>query len=285
MSLIVEKGAAPLLAGKTIFITGASRGIGKAIALRAARDGANIAIAAKTTEPHPTLPGTIYTAAEDVEHAGGRALPIAVDIRDERQVTAAIERAASTFGGIDVLVNNASAISLTGTTATPMKRFDLMHQVNARGTFLCTQKAVPYLKRASNPHVLNIAPPLQSTLQARWFAPHVGYTLAKYGMTLCVLGMAEEFRADGIAVNALWLRTTIDTEAIRLIAGEDARRRTRSPEIMADAAYIVLTRRSRDFTGQFLIDEDVLREAGVSDFSQYRHEGISEDQLISDFFL
>ncbi|MGH9175171.1 MAG: SDR family oxidoreductase, partial [Vicinamibacterales bacterium] len=204
------------LSGKTLFITGASRGIGKAIALRAARDRANIVIAAKTTEPHPKLPGTIYTAAEEIEKAGGRALPLAVDIRDEAQVEAAVERAAAHFGGIDVLVNNASAISLTGTLETSMKRFDLMHQVNVRGTYLCTQKVVPHLRRSVNPHVLNIAPPLESTLHARWFAPHVGYTMAKYGMTLCVLGMADEFRADGIAVNALWPRTAIDTEAIRL---------------------------------------------------------------------
>jgi citronellol/citronellal dehydrogenase len=254
------------LAGKTLFITGASRGIGKAIALRAARDGANIVIAAKTVEPHPTLPGTIYTAAEEVERAGGQALPLRVDIRDEQQVDGAVERAAAHFGHIDVLVNNASAISLTGTLDTPMKRFDLMHQVNVRGTYLCSQKVVPHLRRSVNPHVLNIAPPLESTLQARWFAPHVAYTMAKYGMTLCVLGMAEEFRAEGIAVNALWPRTAIDTEAIRLIAGAAARTRTRSPEIMADAAYVILTRPSRDCTGSFLIDEDVLRDAGVTDW-------------------
>jgi citronellol/citronellal dehydrogenase len=200
------------LANKTLFITGASRGIGKAIALRAARDGANIVVAAKTTEPHPKLPGTIYSAAEDIERAGGRALPLAVDIRDEAQVDAAVAQAVARFGGIDVLVNNASAISLTGTLDTPMKRFDLMHQVNVRGTYLCSQKVIPHLRRAANAHILNLAPPLESTLQARWFAPHVGYTMAKYGMTLCVLGMAEEFRADGIAVNALWPRTAIDTE-------------------------------------------------------------------------
>jgi citronellol/citronellal dehydrogenase len=194
-------------------------------------------------------------------------------------------QAVAHFGGIDVLVNNASAISLTGTLATPMKRFDLMHQVNVRGTYLCSQKAVPHLKRAANPHILNLAPPLHSTLQARWFAPHVGYTMAKYGMTLCVLGMAEEFRADGIAVNALWPRTAIDTEAIRLIAGQDARRFTRSVEIMGDAAYAVLTRPSREFTGQFLIDDEVLREAGVTDFSRYQAEGVTDDQLMRDFFV
>ena len=273
------------LSGRTIFITGASRGIGKSIALRAARDGANVVIAAKTAEPHPKLPGTIYTAAAEVEQAGGRALPLAVDIRDEGQVEAAIEQAAAHFGGIDVLVNNASAISLTGTLETSMKRFDLMHQVNVRGTYLCSQKAVPHLRRSSNPHILNLAPPLESTLQARWFAPHLGYTMAKYGMTLCVLGMAEEFLADGIAVNALWPRTAIDTEAIRLIAGDAARARTRSPEIMADAAHAVLTRSSRELTGKFLIDDEVLREAGVTDFSRYRPASVDDNDLMRDFFV
>jgi citronellol/citronellal dehydrogenase len=273
------------LTGKTLFITGASRGIGKAIALRAARDGANIVIAAKTTTPHPKLPGTIFSAAAEIEQAGGHALAVAVDIRDEAQVDAAVARAVERFGGIDILVNNASAISLTGTLDTPMKRFDLMHQVNARGTFLCSQKAIPHLKRAANPHILNLAPPLTSTLQARWFAPHAAYTMAKYGMTLCVLGMAEEFRADGIAVNALWPRTAIDTEAIRLIAGEDARTRTRSPEILADAAHYILTRPSREYTGRFLIDEDVLREAGVTDLARYRHADVRDDDLMRDFFV
>ncbi len=273
------------LAGKTLFITGASRGIGKAIALRAARDGANVVIAAKTIEPHPKLPGTIYTAAEEIERAGGTACPIPVDIRDETQVDAAIAQTIERFGGIDVLVNNASAISLTGTVATPMKRFDLMHQVNVRGTFLCTQKAVPHLQRAENPHVLNIAPPLESTLKPRWFSPHVAYTMSKYGMSLCVLGMAEEFRRDAIAVNALWPRTSIDTEAIRLIAGAEARARTRSPEIMADAAYLIVTRPSRELTGRFLIDEEVLRDAGTSDFSRYRGADVAEDDLMPDFFV
>jgi citronellol/citronellal dehydrogenase len=273
------------LAGKTLFITGASRGIGKAIALRAARDGANIVIAAKTIEPHPKLPGTIYTAAEEIERAGGTALAAAVDIRDEAQVAAAVADAVARFGGIDILVNNASAISLTGTLETPMKRFDLMHQVNVRGTFLCSQKAIPHLKRAANPHILNLAPPLASTLQARWFAPHAAYTMAKYGMTLCVLGMAEEFRRDGIAVNALWPRTAIDTEAIRLISGQDARRRTRSPEILADAAHYILTRPSRDYTGRFLIDDEVLREAGVTDLSRYKHADVADEQLMRDFFV
>jgi citronellol/citronellal dehydrogenase len=273
------------LGGKTLFITGASRGIGKAIALRAARDGANIVVAAKTTEPHPKLPGTIYTAADEIERAGGKALPVAVDIRQETEVEHAIAAGIDRFGGLDILVNNASAISLTGTLDTPIKRFDLMHQVNVRGTFLCSQKAIPHLKRASNPHILNIAPPLESTLQAKWFAPHVAYTMAKYGMSLCVLGMAEEFKTDGIAVNALWPRTTIDTEAIRLIAGEQARQHTRSPDIMADAAYIILTSSSRELTGRFLVDDEVLREAGVTDLSRYRRPGVSDEQLRPDFFV
>jgi citronellol/citronellal dehydrogenase len=271
------------LNGKTLFITGASRGIGKAIALRAARDGANIVIAAKTTVPHPKLPGTIYTAAEEIERAGGRALAIAVDVREEAEVERAVQQAAEAFGGIDVLVNNASAIMLTGTVQTPMKRFDLMHQVNTRGTFLCTQKCLPYLKRAANPHVLNISPPLN--LDPRWFAPHVAYTMAKYGMSLCVLGMAEEFRSDGIAFNALWPRTGIDTAAIAYIAGPEMLRRTRKPEIVADAAHRILTRDARACTGHFFIDDEVLRGAGVTDFSVYRHEGVGEDALMPDFFL
>ena len=274
------------LSGKTLFITGASRGIGKAIALRAARDGANIVVAAKTTEPHPEAAG------DDLHRGGGhraRRRAGAADCRwtcaTRRQVDAAMTQAAAHFGGIDVLVNNASAISLTGTLDTPMKRFDLMHQVNVRGTYLCSQKAIPHLRRAANPHILNLAPPLQSTLQARWFAPHVGYTMAKYGMTLCVLGMAEEFRADGIAVNALWPRTAIDTEAIRLIAGEAARSLTRYVDIMADAAHAILIRPSRELTGQFLIDDEVLREAGVTDLSRYQREGVRDDQLMRDFFV
>jgi citronellol/citronellal dehydrogenase len=276
----------PSLHNKTIFITGASRGIGKAIGLRAARDGANVVVTGKTIAPHPKLPGTIYSAAEDIERAGGRALAVAMDVRDEAQVEAAIAQAVERFRGIDALVNNASAIALTGTLATPIKRFDLMHQVNTRGTFLCTQKAVPHLRRAVNPHVLNLAPPLDSTLSARWFAPHGAYTMAKYGMSLCVLGMAEEFRGDGIAVNALWPRTAIDTEAISLVTGAEARRtRTRRVEIVADAAYIILTRPSRDYTGRFLIDDEVLREAGVTDLSQYLQNGAQEADLMPDFFL
>ena len=273
------------LCDRTLFITGASRGIGHAIAIRAAADGANVVIAAKTTEPHPKLPGTIHTAAADVEAAGGTALAIATDIRDEAQVEAAIAAAVARFGGIDILVNNASAISLTGTLETPMKRFDLMHQINTRGTFLCTQKALPHLAKAANPHVLNISPPLQSTLSPRWFAPHVAYTMAKYGMSLCVLGMSAEFREHGIAVNALWPRTTIDTEAIRLIAGPEARLKARSPRIMADAAHWILTQPSREVTGQFFLDDDVLRASGVTDLSRYRQPGVEEQDLMPDFFL
>jgi citronellol/citronellal dehydrogenase len=271
------------LQGRTLFITGASRGIGKSIAMRAARDGANIVIAAKTTVPHPKLPGTIYTAAAEIEAAGGRALAVALDVRDEADVDRAVEQAVQTFGGIDILVNNASAISLTGTLDTPMKRFDLMHQVNTRGTFLCTQRCVPHLRKSSNPHVLNLSPPLN--LSPRWFAPHVGYTMAKYGMSMCVLGMSEEFRGDGIAVNALWPRTGIDTAAIAFIAGPGMLRRCRKPEIVADAAHTILTRDARACTGNFFIDDEVLREAGVTDFSPYRHEGVSESELMRDFFV
>jgi citronellol/citronellal dehydrogenase len=270
------------LNGKTLFITGASRGIGKAIALRAAADGANIAIAAKTVEPHATLPGTIFTAAEEVKQAGGRALPLQVDIRDERQVEAAVAATLETFGGIDILVNNASAISLTGTLDTPMKRFDLMHQINTRGTFLCSQKCLPALRRAANPHVLVLAPPL--SLEPRWFGPHVAYSLAKFGMSLCVLGMATEFEEAGIAFNALWPRTAIETAAIGLIAPAMLRR-CRKPAVVADAAHVILTRESRTCTGHFFIDEDVLREAGVTDFAGYRHEGVAEQELMRDLFV
>lgn len=271
------------LAGKTLFITGASRGIGLAIALRAARDGANVVIAAKTDVPNPKLPGTIHTAARDIEAAGGRALACVVDVREEAQVEAAVNQAVATFGGIDILVNNASAISLTGTLETPMKRYDLMHQINLRGTYLCSQKCVPHLRKAANPHILNLSPPLN--LEAKWFAPHVAYTMAKYGMSMCVLGMAEEFRRDGIAVNALWPRTGIDTEAIRLIVSQEARRTCRTTEIMADAAHVILTRPSREFTGQFCLDEDTLRSTGVTDFSRYRQPGVREDELMRDFFV
>ena len=271
------------LKGKTLFITGASRGIGKAIGLRAARDGANVVIAAKTAEPHPKLPGTIHTAATEIEQAGGRALPLIVDVREEAQVQAAVDQAVEKFGGIDILVNNASAISLTGTLETAMRRYDLMHQVNTRGTFLCSQKCVPHLKKAANPHILNISPPLN--VEERWFAPHVAYTMAKFGMSLCVLGMAGEFRTAGIAVNALWPRTAIDTAAMAMLGGPDALKRCRKPEIMADAAHVILTRPSRDFTGNFCIDDEVLRSAGVSDLAQYRHPGAREQDLLPDFFV
>ena len=260
------------LRGKTLFITGGSRGIGLAIALRAARDGANIAIAAKTTEPHPKLPGTIYSAAEEINAAGGNALPLACDIRDETQLDSAVEQAAARFGGIDICVNNASAISMTDTLATPAKRFDLMLDINTRGTFLCTQACVPHLRRSAaagrNPHVLMLAPPLN--LEPKWFAPHVAYTIAKYGMSLCVLGMAEEFRGDGIAVNALWPRSVIATAAVTMIPGAtDELARMRKPEIVADAAYFVFGQDARSTTGRFLIDEEVLTEAGVTDLTRY----------------
>ncbi|HEY6362685.1 MAG TPA: NAD(P)-dependent oxidoreductase [Vicinamibacterales bacterium] len=271
------------LAGKTLFITGASRGIGLAIALRAAQDGANIVIAAKTRDPHPRLPGTIDTAALEIERAGGRALPVMTDVRDETQVQAAVDRAVEVFGSIDILVNNASAISPTGTAETPMKRFDLMHQVNTRGTFVCIQKCLPHLRRAANPHVLNISPPLN--LEARWFAPHCAYTMSKYGMSLIVLGMAEEFRREGIAFNALWPRTTIQTAAMRYLAGEEGVRRSRTASIVADAAYEIVTADSRALTGQFLVDEEVLKAAGVTDFGRYRDPRVAEHELIPDFFL
>jgi citronellol/citronellal dehydrogenase len=255
------------LEGKTLFITGASRGIGKAIALRAAADGANVVIAAKTAEPHPKLPGTIHSAAEEIEAAGGRALPLQVDIRDEAQVQAAVERAAETFGGIDVLVNNASAINLTRTLETPMKRFDLMWGVNARGTFACSQACIPYLKKSSNPHILTLSPPLY--LDPKWFAPHVAYTISKYGMSLCVLGLAEELRGDGIAVNALWPRTVIATAALAMLGDAVSPNHCRTPEIVADAAHAILTRDSRACTGRFFLDEEALAEEGITDFGKY----------------
>ncbi len=268
------------LKGKTLFISGGSRGIGLAIALRAAADGANVVIAAKTTEPHPKLPGTIYSAAEAIEKAGGKALPCQTDIREEDQVMRAVEAAVERFGGIDILVNNASAISLTGTLETPMKRFDLMIGINLRGTYLCSRACIPHLKRAANPHILTLSPPLN--LNPRWFGPHVAYTIAKYGMSLCVLGMAEEFRQDGIAVNALWPRTTIATAALQIIPGAQPES-GRKPEIMADAAHVVLTRDSRSLTGRFLLDEDVLREAGISDFERYAMK--RGEKLRIDLFL
>ena len=273
------------LRDKTLFITGASRGIGKAIALRAARDGARIVIAAKTETPHERLPGTIHSAAEEIQTAGGQALPLAVDIRFEDRVAAAVAQAVDHFGGIDILVNNASAIQLTNTPETSMKRFDLMHQVNTRGTFLCSQACLPHLRRAANPHILMISPPLN--MEPRWFAPHVAYTMAKYGMSMCVLGMAEEFRPLGIAVNALWPRTAIATAAVRnLLGGDDSIAHSRKPEIMADAAYAILRRDSRSATGRFHIDEDVLREEGLADLRAYQVQPeMAADDLLPDFFL
>lgn len=270
------------LEGRTLFITGGSRGIGKAIALRAAADGARIVIAAKTAEPHPKLPGTIYTAAEEIERAGGRALPVIVDVRREEQIQTAVDAAVRAFGGIDILVNNASAIFLAGVAETPMKRFDLMYQINVRGTFAATQACLPHLKKSSNPHVLVLAPPPK--LEPKWFASHLAYTLSKYGMSMCVLGMAEEFKPFGIAVNALWPKTVIDTAAVQnLLGGEATARRGRKPEIMADAAYAILTRDSRATTGNFFIDEEVLRSEGVTDFSRYAVTPGAD--LIQDLFL
>ncbi len=256
------------LKGKTLFITGASRGIGLAIGVRAARDGANVAIVAKTTDPHPKLPGTIYTAAKEIEDAGGKALPLVCDIQQDEAVAEAVAKTVATFGGIDILVNNASAIHLTGTTSTPMKRFDLMHRINTRGTFLCSQLCIPHLEKAANPHILNLSPPLN--MEARWFAPHVAYTMAKFGMSMCVLGMSAELKSKGIAVNALWPRTAIATAAVQnLLGGEAAVKGCRSPEIMADAAHVILTRPSREFTGHFCIDDETLASAGVTDLSKY----------------
>jgi citronellol/citronellal dehydrogenase len=255
------------LAGKTLFITGASRGIGKAIALRAARDGANIVVVGKTETPHPTLPGTIHTAAAEIEAAGGKALAIAADVRDEEAIRAAVAQAAARFGGIDVLVNNASAINLTGTLATPMKRFDLMMAVNVRGTFLCSQTCIPWLRKSTNPHILNLAPPID--LQPKWFKNHVAYTITKTGMSLCVLGMADELRDDGIAVNALWPRTIIATSALSRLGDALLLGGARKPEIVADAAHAILGRASRACTGNFFIDEEVLRAEGTTDFDGY----------------
>ena len=281
-----SKSAMTGLGGKTLFVSGGSRGIGLAIALRAARDGANVVIAAKTAEPNPKLPGTIHSAAAEIEQAGGRSLPVVCDIRDESSVRAAVEAAVRHFGGIDILLNNASAISLTGTLATPMKRFDLMFGVNVRGTYLCSQACLPHLKQSAgrnrNPHILTLSPPLN--LDPKWFRDHVAYTMAKYGMSLCVLGMAEEFRDDGIAVNALWPRTVIATAALAMIPGaREQFDRTRRPEIMADAAHAILTRDARATTGNFFIDDEVLRESGVTDFDVYAVKpGMS---LLPDLFL
>jgi citronellol/citronellal dehydrogenase len=272
----------PDLRARTLFITGASRGIGLAIALRAARDGANIAIVSKTAEPHPKLPGTIFSAAQEIEAAGGRALPIACDIRFEDQVNAAVEQTLAAFGGIDVCVNNASAIALTPTLATDMKRFDLMQAVDVRGTFLCSKATIPHLKRSSNAHILNLSPPLD--MKAKWFAPHVAYSIAKYGMSLCTLGMSEEFRKDGIAVNSLWPVSTIDTAAVRnLLGGSTLADVSRSAAILADAAHAILTKASRQCTGNFFIDEEVLRAEGRTDFSEYA--SVPDERLARDFFV
>jgi citronellol/citronellal dehydrogenase len=270
------------LSGKTLFITGASRGIGLAIALRAARDGANVTIAAKSSEPHPKLPGTIFTAAEEIEQAGGKALPLAVDIRFEDQVADALARTADTFGGVDIVVNNASAISLTNSQNTDMKRFDLMHQVNARGTFMVSKLAVPFLSKADNPHVLALSPPLD--MKEKWFAGHTAYSMAKFGMSLAVLGLAGELRAKKIAVNALWPRTTIATSAIKNLLGGDAvMQASRTADILADAAHMIFCKPSAEFTGNFLIDDTFLWENGVRDFDHYRvNKGVD---LMQDFFV
>lgn len=273
------------LKGKTLFITGATRGIGLEIAKRAAQDGANIVIAAKTTEPHPKLPGTIYTAAEEVEAAGGKALPVKTDIRNDDELLNAIEQAVSTFGGIDICVNNASAINLTGTEATDMKRYDLMHQINGRGTFLTSKLCIPHLKKAENPHVLNLAPPLD--MDIKWFENHAAYTLAKFTMSIYAWAMAAEFKKAGIAFNCLWPRTTIATSAVKnLLGGEQMVSQSRTPDIMGDAAHVILTKNSREFTGNFCIDDIVLAEAGVTDFGKY---AVTPDtpyaKLMPDFFV
>ncbi|MCB9487260.1 MAG: NAD(P)-dependent oxidoreductase [Deltaproteobacteria bacterium] len=270
------------LKGKTLFISGGSRGIGEAIAIRAAKDGANVVIVAKTDQPHPKLPGTVHTAVENIEKAGGKGLGYVADIRFEDQVQAAVDQAVEAFGGIDILVNNASAINLTGTLQTDMKRYDLMHQINLRGTFLCSKLALPHLLKADNPHVLNLSPPL--SLEAKWFAPNVAYTIAKFGMSMCALGMAEEFKDEGVAFNCLWPKTTIATAAIQnIVGGDEMMRKSRTPEIMADAAHAIFRKDSRAFTGNFCVDEDILRAEGVTDFDHYAVDPTEE--LFPDFFL
>jgi citronellol/citronellal dehydrogenase len=270
------------LKGKTLFISGASRGIGLAIALRAARDGANVAIAAKTTEPHPKLKGTIYTAADEIRAAGGKALPVVCDIREEKQVIDAVEKTVAEFGRLDICVNNASAISLTTSQATDMKRFDLMMGINTRGTFMVSKYCIPHLKKAENPHILMLSPPLD--MKTKWFEHHTAYTMAKYGMSMCVLGLSGELRSAGIAVNALWPRTAIATAAVgNLLGGEAMMRASRTPEIMGDAAYEILTRQAREFTGQFCIDDKLLYSSGVRDFERYRVDPTVP--LALDFFV
>ena len=270
------------LANKVVFITGGSRGIGLEIGKRAARDGAKVVLAAKTAEPHPKLPGTIFTAAEVIIEAGGEALPLILDVRDEENVLKAVEETASHFGGIDICVNNASAISLTKTPDTDMKRYDLMHQINGRGTYLVSKYCIPHLKKSSNPHILNLAPPLD--MKAKWFGPHLAYTMAKFTMSMCVLGMAEELKADGIAVNGLWPRTAIATAAVKnVLGGEELMNISRKPEIMADAAYEIFIKDSKEFTGNYCIDDLVLHESGVKDFTNYAD--VSFDKLAPDFFV
>lgn len=267
---------------KTVFITGASRGIGKALGQRLAKEGANIVIAAKTAEPHPILQGTIYTAAEDMERLGGKVLPVVVDIREEKLVQAAVDQAVEYFGGIDILINNASAINLSNTEQLSMKRYDLMHSINTRGTFLTTKLCLPYLKKSTNPHVLNLSPPLN--LDPKWFGGHVAYTIAKYGMSMCVLGQSEEFKPHGIGVNALWPRTTIDTAAVRnLLGGAEMAQKSRTPEIIADAAYYILKRSGKDCTGNFFIDDEVMAEEGITDLEKYAVDPSQE--LMLDFFV
>ena len=270
------------LSNKTLFVSGASRGIGLAIAKRAASDGANIILAAKTAEPHPKLPGTIYTAAEEIEDAGGKAFPVICDVRSEEQIEDAVNKGSEHFGGIDICVNNASAIQLTNTLQTDMKRYDLMNQINARGTFLTSKKCLPYLLKSDNPHILNLSPPLD--MNPKWFSNHVAYSIAKFGMSLCVLGMAEEFKEQGVAVNALWPRTAIATAAVKnILGGDETVKVSRTPEIMADAAYVILTKDSKEFTGNFCIDDLVLHEAGVKDFSKYA--SVPFNELMPDFFV
>ncbi len=268
--------------GKTIFITGSSRGIGKAVALRLAKEGANIIVAAKTVTPHPKLEGTIFTAAEELEKAGAQVLPLQLDIRDEENVKSTIEKAASHFGGIDILINNASAINLSKTPDLPMKRYDLMHDINVRGTFMMCKYAIPYLKKGTNPHILNLSPPLN--MDTKWFGDHLAYTMSKYSMSFVAMGLAEEFKADGIAANTLWPKTTIATAAIKnTLGGEEAMNCSRTPEIMADAAYIILSKPSTECTGNFFIDEDVLREQGMTNFDEYAVDKTRE--LLPDLFL
>lgn len=278
MSLVANTGK---LAGRTLFITGASRGIGKAIALKAAKDGANVVIAAKTAEPHPKLPGTIYTAAEEIEALGGKALPCIVDVRDEKQVQKAVDDAAKKFNGIDILVNNASAITLTDTAHTDMKRYDLMHNINTRGTFLASKLCLPHLKNSNHAHILNLSPPLN--MNPYWFSLHVAYTMAKYGMSMCVLGMAEEFKQFNIGVNALWPRTAIATAAIEMLTGDTST--SRKVDIVSDAAYVMLCKDPKTYTGNFALDDDIVTEAGVKDLTPYACDPKNADNLLLDGFL